>query len=48
MAVSLGFGLVFATALILLTLPCFYLIADDFREKVTTFLHLQNEMETSK
>ena len=31
MAVSLGFGLVFATALILLTLPCFYLIADDFR-----------------
>ena len=31
MAVSLGFGLVFATALILLTLPCFYLIADDAR-----------------
>ncbi|HIF50904.1 MAG TPA: efflux RND transporter permease subunit [Thiotrichaceae bacterium] len=31
MAVSLGFGLVFATALILLTLPCFYLIADDIR-----------------
>lgn len=29
MAVSLGFGLIFATALILLTLPCFYLIADD-------------------
>jgi multidrug efflux pump subunit AcrB len=31
MAVSLGFGLVFATALILLILPCFYLIADDIR-----------------
>ncbi len=31
MAISLGFGLVFATALILLTLPCFYLIADDIR-----------------
>ena len=31
MAVSLGFGLIFATALILLTLPCFYLIADDVR-----------------
>ena len=29
MAVSLGFGLIFATILILLTLPCFYLIADD-------------------
>ena len=33
MAVSLGFGLVFATTLILLTLPCFYLIADDIRNK---------------
>ena len=32
MAVSLGFGLLFATVLILLTLPCFYLIADDLRE----------------
>ncbi len=32
MAVSLGFGLVFATTLILITLPCFYLIADDLRE----------------
>ncbi len=31
MAVSLGFGLMFATVLILLTLPCFYLIADDIR-----------------
>ena len=34
MAVALGFGLVFATALILLALPCFYLIADDVREGV--------------
>ena len=34
MAVSLGFGLVFATALLLLTLPCFYLIADDIRSRV--------------
>ena len=34
MAVSLGFGLVFATALILLTLPCFYLIADDMRSRI--------------
>ncbi len=31
MAVSLGFGLLFATALILVALPCFYLIADDLR-----------------
>jgi multidrug efflux pump subunit AcrB len=31
MAVSLGFGLLFATVLILVALPCFYMIADDFR-----------------
>lgn len=34
MAVSLGFGLLFATVLILLVLPCFYLIADDMRQLV--------------
>ncbi|MCU7828901.1 MAG: efflux RND transporter permease subunit [Candidatus Thiodiazotropha sp. (ex Myrtea sp. 'scaly one' KF741663)] len=34
MAVSLGFGLLFATVLILLALPCFYLIADDMRQQV--------------
>jgi multidrug efflux pump subunit AcrB len=34
MAVSLGFGLLFSTLLILLALPCFYLIADDLREFV--------------
>ncbi|MGD8999016.1 MAG: efflux RND transporter permease subunit [Granulosicoccaceae bacterium] len=32
MAVSLGFGLVFATGLILVALPCFYLVADDLRQ----------------
>ncbi|MGD8743554.1 MAG: efflux RND transporter permease subunit [Granulosicoccaceae bacterium] len=32
MAVSLGFGLVFATGLILVSLPCFYLVADDLRQ----------------
>ncbi len=31
MAISLGFGLLFATGLILVALPCFYLIADDLR-----------------
>ena len=35
MAVSLGFGLVFATAIILITLPCFYLIADDIRSRIS-------------
>ena len=32
MAVSLGFGLVFATVLILVVVPCFYMVADDLRE----------------
>ncbi|MCU7879330.1 MAG: efflux RND transporter permease subunit [Candidatus Thiodiazotropha sp. (ex Lucinoma aequizonata)] len=36
MAVSLGFGLLFATVLILFALPCFYLIADDMRLRVTS------------
>ena len=36
MAVSLGFGLLFATLLILLALPCFYLIADDLRSSVSS------------
>lgn len=40
MAVSLGFGLMFATALILLALPCFYLIADDIRIKLLNSLKL--------
>ncbi len=31
MAVSLGFGLLVATVLILVVLPCFYLVADDLR-----------------
>ncbi len=34
MAVSLGFGLVTATLLILVLVPCFYLIADDFRNRL--------------
>jgi len=32
MAVSLGFGLLFATGIILISIPCFYMIADDWRE----------------
>ena len=34
MAVSLGFGLLFATILILIVLPCFYLIMDDLKEMI--------------
>ena len=36
MAVSLGFGLLFATGIILITIPCMYLIADDLREWTST------------
>ena len=43
MAVSLGFGLVFATVLILLTLPCFYLIGDDIREKWIHFIQSKKQ-----
>ena len=39
MAVSLGFGLLFATGIILIAIPCFYMIADDMREHVRTRLH---------
>ena len=31
MAVSLGFGLIFATMLILVVVPCFYMVLDDIR-----------------
>ncbi len=36
MAISLGFGLVFATVLILLVLPCFYLVADDLKQALVS------------
>jgi len=39
MAVSLGFGLLFATGIILISIPCFYLIADDLREVVCRKWH---------
>ncbi len=38
MAVSLGFGLLFATGLILIGIPCFYMLADDLRRMVTARL----------
>ena len=38
MAVSLGFGLLFATAIILVAIPCFYLIANDARRRIYTLV----------
>jgi len=46
MAVSLGFGLLFATVLILMVLPCFYLIADDMRNTVFRFFGRQDSKES--
>ncbi|MEJ2694987.1 MAG: efflux RND transporter permease subunit, partial [Candidatus Thiodiazotropha sp.] len=43
MAVSLGFGLLFATLLILLALPCFYLIADDLREATRAWISARRD-----
>ena len=36
MAISLGFGIVFATAIILVIVPCLYLIQEDVARKVET------------
>ena len=46
MAVSLGFGLLFATLLILLVLPCFYLMADDLRARAARLLPTPAKVET--
>jgi multidrug efflux pump subunit AcrB len=32
MAISLGFGIVFATSIMLLIVPCFYLVLEDWKE----------------
>lgn len=45
MAVSLGFGLIFATALILLVLPSLYLIIDDVRELLQRSMQPANKQQ---
>ncbi|HMB91234.1 MAG TPA: hypothetical protein VKP65_10330 [Rhodothermales bacterium] len=37
MAISLGFGIVFATMIILVLVPCLYMIQEDAVRKVKTF-----------
>ena len=39
MAISIVFGVAFATALILVMVPCFYLILEDFRALIRWLLH---------
>jgi hypothetical protein len=36
MAISLGYGLVFATAIILILIPSLYMIVEDFRSLLRT------------
>ncbi|RMH16462.1 MAG: efflux RND transporter permease subunit [Gammaproteobacteria bacterium] len=47
MAVSLGFGLLFATVLILVVLPCFYIIADDIKIRFAPKSELEANIEFS-
>ncbi len=38
MAISLGFGIIFATSIILIIVPCMYVILDDIKNKFSTVL----------
>ena len=44
MAVSLGFGLLFATVVVLVAIPCFYLIVDDLRERARAMVRARFPM----
>ncbi|MFO8058271.1 MAG: efflux RND transporter permease subunit [bacterium] len=46
MAISLGFGLLFSTMIILVLVPCFYLIVEDLK-KLFTLKHKQESPETA-
>jgi multidrug efflux pump subunit AcrB len=35
MAISLGFGIIFATAIILILVPCLYLVLEDLKRRVS-------------
>ncbi len=48
MAISLGFGLVFATAVILLTLPCLYLLADDVKQSLGQWLRHRSKIKLAR
>ncbi|NNJ72614.1 MAG: efflux RND transporter permease subunit, partial [Enterobacterales bacterium] len=48
MAISLGFGIVFATAIILVIVPCFYLIMDDLIIKAGKPEKLTSNIQTTQ
>jgi len=43
MAISLGFGIVFATTIILVIVPCFYLVLDDIKGLMTDQVLEEND-----
>jgi hypothetical protein len=49
MAISLGYGILFATAITLLLVPCLYLMIDDLRRFIGTSPGLeQDEIDLTK
>jgi len=41
MAISLGYGIVFATLITLLLVPCLYLIMEDLKQMVGLAIHVE-------
>jgi len=49
MAISLGYGILFATAITLLLVPCLYLMIDDIRRLIGTSPSLEpDEVDLTK
>jgi hypothetical protein len=47
MAISLGFGIIFATIITLLLVPCLYIMLDDLDKVWRSLRGLKAKMETS-
>ena len=45
MALSLGYGILFATAITLLLVPCLFMVIEDIRSKLGTDIHSQQSSE---
>ncbi|GJL63245.1 MAG: hypothetical protein NPIRA04_18990 [Nitrospirales bacterium] len=48
MAISLGFGILFSTAILLILIPCFYLIVEDVKNLYAKKEHVSHEPEQSE
>ena len=47
MAISLGFGILFATSITLVIVPCLYLMAEDIRKLARFFHRSSRELATA-